>query len=352
MNNLDPQLLDGWRHLLTLCALHAGESVLVLLGDESHPAHVAAVRHVVGEVGAPLMLVQLGAAAPRRVAGESTAWYGPTALSSNLVARKAMQQSELVIDLMGMYRGAEQEEILAAGTRILLVKEPPDVFLRLLPQAHDKQRVKAAERYMSAARKMVVRSAAGTDFEVSLGQYPCLVQYGFADEAGRWDHCPSAFIARWPDEGSANGVVVLDSGDTILPFKEYVRSPIRLEISAGYVQAIEGGLDARYLRDYMASFRDPEGYAVSHLGWGLHDRAHWTMLGMYDKRQTNAMDARSYAGNFMFSTGPNAEAGGPRHTPCHLDIPMSACSVWVDDVQMVDQGRLMMPDQQPPPQMP
>jgi len=124
-----------------------------------------------------------------------------------------------------------------------------------------------------------------------------------------------------------------------------VRSPIRLEIRDGYVRAIDGGLDARYLRDYMASFRDPEGYAVSHLGWGLHDRARWTMLGMYDKRQTNAMDARSYYGNFMFSTGPNAEGGGTRHTPCHLDIPMSSCSLWVDGVAVLERGDVLPADQ-------
>jgi 2,5-dihydroxypyridine 5,6-dioxygenase len=68
------------------------------------------------------------------------------------------------------------------------------------------------------------------------------------------------------------------------------------------------------------------------------------MLGMYDKRQTNAMDARSYWGNFMFSTGPNAEAGGTRHTPCHLDIPMSSCSLWLDDVPVLDRGRVVGED--------
>jgi 2,5-dihydroxypyridine 5,6-dioxygenase len=262
-------------------------------------------------------------------------------VAGNRIAHAAMRQADLVVDLFGMYRGAEQEEILAGGTRILLVKEPPEVFMRLLPQPHDRERVLAADAVLSRARRMVVRSDAGTDLTVALGQYRTLVQYGFADERGRWDHCPSAFIARWPDEGSSEGTVVLDAGDTILPFKDYVRTPIRLTIREGYVRSIEGGLDARYLRDYMESVRDPEGYAVSHLGWGLHDRAHWTMLGMYDKRQTNAMDARSYYGNFMFSTGPNAEAGGSRHTPCHLDIPMSGCSVWVDGEPMLERGTVV-----------
>jgi 2,5-dihydroxypyridine 5,6-dioxygenase len=276
------------------------------------------------------------------MAGDSTAYLGPTALTGNRPAIAAMKQADLVVDMMGLDRGTEQSEILAGGTRILLVKEPPEVLLRSLPSEADRARVKAAAAHLARARTMTVDSSAGTRFSARLGQYPQLVQYGLADEPGRWDHWPSAFVATWPDEGSAEGTVVLAPGDTILPFKSYVREPITLAIAGGYIRDIAGsGLDVEHLRDYMASFDDPEGYAVSHLGWGLQPRASWTTLALYDKRQTNAMDARSFAGNFMFSTGPNAEAGGNRHTPCHLDIPMRGCSVRLDGETIVENGRLV-----------
>jgi 2,5-dihydroxypyridine 5,6-dioxygenase len=343
--NLSPRLVAAWKQVLDLSKVNQSETVAILIGDESQPLHIAAARFALAEIGARTLTLQLGETPPGRLAGESAAYYGPTALSGNRAAIEAMKCADIVIDMMGMYRGAEQEEITATGTRILLVKEPPEVFMRLMPNADDKRRVKAGEEKLKNAKRMVVRSDAGTDFSVEWGEYPCLVQYGFADEPGRWDHAPSAFIARWPNEGSANGTVVLAPGDTILPFKEYVRTPIRLNIRDGFIREIEGGLDAKYLREYMDNFKDPDGYAVSHLGWGLHDRAHWTMLGMYDKRQSHAMDARSYYGNFMFSTGPNAEAGGNRHTPCHLDIPMSNCSVYLDDEAMVINGDVVHPEQ-------
>ena len=145
-------------------------------------------------------------------------------------------------------------------------------------------------------------------------------------------------------EKTANGIVVLDRGTTILPFKEYVRTPIRLTIEDGYIRKIEGEFDAQYLRDYMAKFNDPEGYAVSHLGFGLQKKAHWTALGMYDKRQSNAMEARSFYGNFMFSTGPNLEGGGTRNTPCHLDIPMLGCSLTLDGQPILDH-QTIVPEQ-------
>jgi 2,5-dihydroxypyridine 5,6-dioxygenase len=343
--NLSPKFVAAWRHVLDLCKVSPSETVVLLVGDESQPQHIAGARFALAQIGARYMTLQLGEAPAARVAGESAAYYGPTALAGNRAAAEAMKCADMVIDMMGMYRGAEQEEITRTGTRILLVKEPPEVFMRLLPEADDKRRVKAGEAKLANAKRMTVKSDAGTEFSVEWGQYPCLVQYGFADEPGRWDHMPSAFIARWPNEGSANGRVVLAPGDTILPFKQYVRTPITLHIRDGFIREIEGGLDATYLRDYMDSFKDPDGYAVSHLGWGLHNRANWTMLGMYDKRQSHAMDARSYYGNFMFSTGPNAEAGGDRHTPCHLDIPMSNCSVYLDGEPMVIKGDVVPDDQ-------
>ena len=177
--------------------------------------------------------------------------------------------------------------------------------------------------------------------KATIGDYRITAEYGLADEPGRWDHWPSGFVARLPNEGSANGVVVLSPGDQILPFKTYVQSPVRLEIRDGFIRDIQGGLDADYLRAYMTSFKDPEAFAVSLLGWGLQPRAQWTSLGMYEKDASIGMDGRAFYGNFLFSTGP----GGPRRTPCHLDIPMRNCSFYVDNAPMVIDGDVIPDDQ-------
>jgi 2,5-dihydroxypyridine 5,6-dioxygenase len=98
-------------------------------------------------------------------------------------------------------------------------------------------------------------------------------EYGFVDEPGRWDHWPSGFVLTWPNEGQSNGRILLDRGDILLPQKSYVVEPVQLTIVNGYCTAIEGGVDADLLADYMASFNDPEAYALSHIGWGLQPRA-------------------------------------------------------------------------------
>jgi 2,5-dihydroxypyridine 5,6-dioxygenase len=335
------KLVHAWASTLTLSKVTPSETVVLLRGPNSHPDNVQAASLAVSQLGARLLIMELGDTATQAVAAESTAYIGRTALTGNRAAIEAMKCADMVVDMMGMDRGTEQSEILAAGTRILLVKEPPETLMRLVPTMEDKRRVIEATQRLSRAKSMTVRSENGTNLTVKVGEYSCLTQYGFADESGRWDHWPGAFVATWPNERSANGTVVLSPGDVILPFKQYVRTPITLHIEAGYIRKIEGGFDARYLRDYMAMFNDSEGYAVSHLGWGLYPAAHWTTLGMYDKRQTNAMESRSFYGNFMFSTGPNLEGGGTRDTPCHLDIPMLDCSVYVDDEPVVVAGQVV-----------
>ena len=185
---------------------------------------------------------------------------------------------------------------------------------------------------------MSVTSAAGTNLSCPLGEFPAVSEYGFVDEPGRWDHWPSGFVLTWPNEGQVNGTIVIDEGDILLPQKRYSTSKITLTVKDGYVIAIEGGVDAQLLSEYVASFNDPEGYAISHIGWGLQPRCYWSTLDLYDKEQTLGMDARAFEGNFLFSLGPNNEVGGHRTTACHIDIPLRNCTVKLDGVEMVREG--------------
>ncbi|GBQ23761.1 hypothetical protein AA12717_1585 [Gluconacetobacter sacchari DSM 12717] len=230
---------------------------------------------------------------------------------------------------------------LAAGGRILLAVEPPEILVRRTPTMEDRTRVLAASAKLQVAKTMHVSSAAGTDVTFALGDYPMLEEYGFVDAPGRWDHWPSGFLATWSNEGSAEGMIVLAPGDILLPQKSYVTAPITLRLAGGYVRAIEGGYEAGHLRDYMESFGDPEAYAVSHIGWGLQWRAHWSVMGFYDREATIGMDPRACAGNFLWSTGPNNEAGGTRDTACHIDIPMCGCTVRLDGEAVVVDGNLV-----------
>jgi 2,5-dihydroxypyridine 5,6-dioxygenase len=223
----------------------------------------------------------------------------------------------------------------------LLAVEPPEVLVRTVPTEADRARVLAASERLKKAKTMRVVSAAGTDVTFELGEFPTISEYGYVDEPGRWDHWPSGFLFTFANEGGSNGTIVVDTGDIVLPQKSYTTAPIKLTIEKGYARKIEGGIDAQLLAEYMATFKDPEAYAMSHIGWGLQPRCHWSTLAMYDKEQTIAMDARAFEGNFLFSLGPNNEAGGKRTTACHIDIPLRNCTVMLDGEVVVDKGKVV-----------
>jgi 2,5-dihydroxypyridine 5,6-dioxygenase len=342
----DVQLLHAWRDVLTLSNLKKGEAVTILSSNDTNQQNLNAARNAVIDLGGILTVIELPPTnGDLALSRDKTAFIGRTPLDGNKAAMAALKHSDLVIDLMLLLFSPEQAEILKGGTRMLLAVEPPEVLTRLKPTVEDKRRVTAAASILRKAKTMKVTSNAGTMMECELGDYPILTEYGFVDEPGRWDHWPSGFLATWPNEQTARGSIVIDRGDILLPFKSYVQSPITLKIENGYITKIEGEFDAEFLRSYMDSFHDREVYAISHIGWGLQPRAQWTALGLYDKEATLGMDARAFYGNFLFSTGPNTEAGGKRNTPCHIDIPLRNCSLSLDGVAMTINGKVVVADQ-------
>lgn len=343
----DDQKLAMWREVLQLCRVKPGENIAVLTGETSLPQNIDMAMRSAVAVGAKVCRIDV----PPGDAGGSfgqRADVGVTPLTGHRIVVDALKKVDMVLDLMGLLHSPEQLEILSAGTRMLLVIEPPEMLARMMPSTDDKRRVRAAQNRLKEAKTMTVTSKSGTDLTMPLGQFPTLAQWGFADEPGHWDHWPSSFVATWPNEGASAGRLVIEGGDILLPFKFYVQTKIELDIRDGLITHIAGGFDAKYLRKHLESYNDPAAFGIAHVGWGLHPKASWGALGLRDKAQSHGMDSRSFAGNFLFSTGPNAEAGGSNHSPCHVDIPMADCSVSLDGEPMTVDGLLVAADQRLP----
>ena len=167
-----------------------------------------------------------------------------------------------------------------------------------------------------------------------------MTQYGYTDTPGRWDHWPSGFVFTGGADDGVDGRVVIAPGDIIFPFKSYVQTPIELTIESGKITNIDGSVDADLLREYMASFNDPDAYGISHIGWGMLETAQWSILA-HDSRGMG-MHGRSFYGNVLFSTGPNGELGGPNETMCHVDVPMRNCSLYLDGEPIVVDGDIVV----------
>ncbi len=338
----DHQLLEAWKQVLKLSNLEKGQTVTILTSASTHPQTLAMAQIAVQSMGAILNRLDLPPVnAEKALSRDPLAYLGTTPLTGNPAAIAMLKASDLVLDLMTLLFSPEQIDILKSGTKILLAVEPPEVLVRTVPTEADRARVQAHSAFLGKGKQMSVLSDAGTDITFALGEFPVISEYAFVDEPGRWDHWPSGFCFTFPNEGGSNGTIVIDKGDILLPQKCYTSDKIVLTVQNGYATKIEGGVDAELLREYMASFDDPEGYAISHIGWGLQPRCHWSTMMLYDREQSIAMDARAYEGNFLFSLGPNNEAGGNRTTACHIDIPLRNCTVKVDGKEVVRNGKVL-----------
>jgi 2,5-dihydroxypyridine 5,6-dioxygenase len=256
----------------------------------------------------------------------------------------AAGECDFVVDVTigGLIHSDVRTRITGQGKRMLFVAEPNDVLERLIGDAKLRSTVEAGGRVLKAGSTLHVTSPAGTDLtaDISGEDLPITHQWGYVDEPGRWDHWPSGFVACFPRDRSAEGRIVLQPGDALIPWQRYVRDQVVISVEKGFIVDVSGeGADAFVMRDYFESWKDNEVWAMSHMGWGLLPAARWSAFDVYDPRSLYGQELRSTAGNFMWSTGSNRFAD--RHTPAHVDVPMRGCTVEIDGVAVVRHGRLV-----------
>ena len=326
---------------LTLSAVNESETVAILSRGHDRAVYADAFLWAAQQLGAATYHMRLPSPA-----SASGAWaVGESGLGTNPLAVEALKAADMVVDLTFLLFSKEQFAIQDAGTRILTAVEPAPLLARLMPTVELRERVEVGADLLAKAQTMRIISPHGTDVTYQLGLYPTLSEYGYTDTPGRWDHWPAAFVFTGGTDEGVDGTIVLSPGDVLLPFNTYVQTPVTLTIEAGFIRDIRGGLDADLLKSYIQSFDDPRGYGMSHVGWGLDERAHWHGLTQFGGGM--GMELRSFYGNVMFSIGPNNELGGPNDTPCHFDIPMRGCSLYLDDELIVDAGELTVPEMRP-----
>ena len=338
MNLLATDIFDLFRAQFKRCHVKANERTAVLAEANSRPEYVEAAFAALKSLDTTVVLITVPSCTGSLLPGEG---LSADLLEGNLPAIEALSLCDFVVDVSSsaIVHSAYRVKIQERGARILTVIEPPDVLARCTPSVDLKNRVLVAGRLLDAANKFHVRSDHGTDISFDRGTNPLGLQYGLADEPGRWDHWPSGMAAVYPEDGTAEGVIVLAPGDIVFPLARYIQSPVTFEIEKGWIRKISGaGLDAEFIRGYMDVWNQPEAYATSHIGWGLDHSAQWITSQLYGPRDLIGMDGRCFAGNFLWSTGPNKFVG--RHTSCHYDIAMRGCTITLDDRIVVDNGQI------------
>ena len=323
------------------CDVQPGETAVLLYEAAANPLIVETARLALESTGAAVAEVRMPTPAnPGPVPIRSTG--ASVALAGHRAAVAALAAADFVVDCTaeGLLHAPELGEILAGGGRVLMISaEHPENAERWPHDPSLADRVARGVALLEAAELMAVTSAAGTDLRVSLAGAVRAGSHGWCTDPGTIAHWPGGLVLAFPAARTVNGTVVLAPGDINLTFKEYVREPVTLRIVDDYVVSIDGeGHDAALMASYLASFEEPDAYAVSHVGWGMNPGARWEALAMWDKADLNGTELRAFAGNVVYSTGANETAG--RFCRGHFDLPMRNCTVTLDGEAVVTEGRL------------
>jgi len=339
---IEARWVDCFAETFALCGVKVGDTAAILSETQSRPVNVQLAELALARLGARafhlvLQSPRLAAPVPVRSTGASDA------IGQLAPVVQALAACSFVADLTveGLLHAAELPDILKGGARVLMVSnEHPEILERCVPDLALEPKVKAGIKLLRNAKTMRVTSQAGTDLRISLVGAQAGGGWGYTARPGTISHWPGGLCLAFPAQGSVNGRLVLDQGDVNLTFKRYLEKPVVLTIENDFVTDIAGQhVDAELMRSYWAAWGDREAYAVSHVGWGMNPKARWDAMAFYDKKDFNGTELRAFAGNFLYSTGANEVAG--RHTLGHFDLPLRSCTVMLDEMLVVDAGRLV-----------
>jgi hypothetical protein len=135
-----------------------------------------------------------------------------------------------------------------------------------------------------------------------------------------------------PIEGSANGKLVID---LTMHHLGRLSSPIELIVERGRVVRIDGGADARILRDYLKTYGDDNAYMCpAEASVGVNAKAVVRGIQREDK---NIM------GTMHFGLGTNIDVGGSVRSRIHMDGVILEPSLYVDGVERIRDGSISVP---------
>lgn len=255
------------------------------------------------------------------------------------------KQATFVVDVTskGMLHSTVQHEILESGTRMLRIREPLEVLARLFPTPELRAVVERSAQILDDADHIRLYHPEGTDLRVKKGHRRIFYQYGYTAEHGHWDHWGTGLVAVAPIEESASGTLVMRAGDIIFleaTIGRYIPDRIVLTLDRGRITNIEGGADEWLLKHMLGDPTDPFARRISHIGWGCDLRASWDALERYRGRGGGGADIRSLAGGVVVAFGANSDMGGTNVTTAHVDLALAGMNMFVDNLQVVDGGRL------------
>ncbi len=330
--------------ILKLCKAKPGEKVVIVTSPYYDSEYVSALLEAASNLQTDAMHIAVNSKSEgASLKSPLTPWVLQTLKTANLVVQPHLGETRSPV-AMPEYCD-EFCELMAGGTRMLDIMTPLPIQRLMFPTEERTKRCFAAAEILDKAKTVRITSEAGTDVTMDKSGRPGNAQVGFADVPGCWDNFGWGDVNCAPHETSANGVLVVEPGDTIPALNAWVQDTVKITMKDGYITKIEGGSEARRLQKHLDSFNDREGFGLSgHIGFGLHEKTSWGNMGSHTHNAYGSV-LFAWGRNYGFGNKPTRYFSfmGTRKAKSHTHITVFKHSFYLDDQLMVKDGDIVHP---------
>jgi 2,5-dihydroxypyridine 5,6-dioxygenase len=185
------------------------------------------------------------------------------------------------------------------------------------------------------AKTIKMKTLAGTD--VSFENHPLRPMNIHSGKipVGSYEMLPGQ-ISWTPNLETINGTIVFDG--SINPPIGLLKEPVVLRIEKGMISKIEQGRESNAFANWLESFNDPQMYQMAHISYGFNPGAKLTGNVLEDERVWGATEwGIGYVGTKL------APDLGGIPAASHTDGICLETSIWLDEVQILDKGKVVAP---------
>jgi aminopeptidase len=327
------ELEAGARNAVEVClAIQPGERV-ALIADEASSQVAASLAAVLDAVGAPWegVLIERVAARPLVAAPREVLDALEHADAGILCVQP--QEGELGAR-MAIVSVVERRRIRYAhmvGVTSQIMRQGMRADYRLV----DELSQRLCDR-MPQATRLRVETPAGTAFSATFD--PALIWVKTSGLINRryWSNLPAGEVFTTPD--SVDGVFVCDgtAGDYFGPkYGDLQATPLTLEISSGRLvsaQCARKDLEAEF---WSYCHTDEHSDRVGELAFG-------TNVALEEMIGVLLQDEKIPGVHLAFGDPYGSQTGAPWKSRTHIDVLTRGCDVWIDEEQVIGQGRYLM----------
>lgn len=206
-----------------------------------------------------------------------------------------------------------------------------DIMTRTLKADYNliAERTYKLSEILDNAKTAKVTTAKGTDLVLPIEGITAISSTGLVREKGKGGNLPSGESFLMPEEGKANGMLVIDASVATIGMTE---EPITVTIEDGYAVKFEGGAQAKKLEEMLNEF-GKGGLNCAELGIGTNHAAKITGQILEDEK---------VMGTIHIAFGNNVSMGGTCNAGIHIDCVVYEPTVYIDDMKIMEDGKLLI----------